>query len=49
MLNVNSTSSAMGGSGRMIMAMTASTPIGTPTPERRTVPRFNAEAGVDMD
>ena len=40
---------AVVGSGRTIMAMTASTPIGTPTPERRTLPRFSAEAGVDMD
>ncbi len=34
MLNVNSTSSAMGGNGRMTMARTASTPIGTPNPVR---------------
>ena len=34
MLNVNSTSSAIGGSGRITIASAASTPTGTPMPER---------------
>ncbi len=34
MLNVKSTSSAIGGSGRMTIARTASTPTGTPIPVR---------------
>ncbi len=49
MLNVNRMSSAIGGNGITIIARTASTPIGTPTPVRissRIVGMVAVVAGV---
>jgi hypothetical protein len=44
MLNVNSTSSASGGSGSTTIASAASTPSGTPIPERTSERKSRAVA-----
>ena len=48
MLKVNRTSSASGGNGRMIIASAASTPSGTPSPERISERRSRGDAVAAM-
>src|SRR6185437_175957 len=48
MLNVNRMSRAIGGNGNTIIARTASTPIGTPTPTRIRSRIFGMTAGAEV-